>query len=172
MDPQRPSSSSSLPSSHRSCLTLFFLVQFSLEQNGPPPAASCSGTQRFVPLLFLVVMETSGPRVASQTLHWDKRAFEQLCAGRSSFLGLQRPPAVKWQHGSVRYLTGRRLPCLIRFGCSLRASSVAADVTKHELWIWAWALVILEDECDKAQRAPCCCHLLLLFCLPDKSYPH
>lgn len=88
--------SSPLPSSQRKLLFLVVVVQFSLELNGLPPAASCSGTQHFVPPLLLVVMETSRPVVlsltsiplfATQKLRRDKKAFEQLCADRSGFLG-------------------------------------------------------------------------------------
>lgn len=94
-----------LPSSRRRGLTLFFLfflVQFSLEQNRPPPAASCSRTQHFVPPSPSWWRRAGPPcchSAASVCLSgsawgWEE-AFEQLCASRSSFLGLQRRPAVK-----------------------------------------------------------------------------
>lgn len=81
---------------------LFFLVQFSLEQNRPPPAASCSRTQHFVPPSPSWWRRAGPPcchSAASVCLSgsawgWEE-AFEQLCASRSSFLGLQRRPAVK-----------------------------------------------------------------------------
>lgn len=81
---------------------LFFLVQFSLEQNRPPPAASCSRTQHFVPPSPSWWRRAGPPcchSAASVCLPgsawgWEE-AFEQLCASRSSFLGLQRRPAVK-----------------------------------------------------------------------------
>ena len=155
-------------------LTLFFfffcLVQFSLEQNRLPPAASCSRTQHFVPPSSSWWRRAGPPcchsaasvYLSGSTWGWEE-AFEQLCASRSSFLGLQRRPAVKkWQNTVIRdaWQAGG---CHVWFrsGWTLRGSSVTDGVTKHnELWIWAWALVILEDGCDKAQRAPCCCHLL------------
>lgn len=135
--------SSPLPSSQRKLLFLVVVVQFSLELNGLPPAASCSGTQHFVPPLLLVVMETSRPVVlsltsiplfATQKLRRDKKAFEQLCADRSGFLGgLRRRPAVKWHSTHIWHLTGQCLSalCLIRFGVPLKASPEADDVTKQ-----------------------------------------
>lgn len=164
---------------HRSCLTLFFCTTLT----GTKRTATCCQLLREATFCSSAPPRRAGDEwacravthlsvFASHTLHGDDKAFEQLCAGRSSFFGSPKTPCCKKPHHVYMwYLTGQCLPCLIIFLVLLRASSVADDVTKHnKLWIWAWALVILEDDCDKAQRAPCCCHLLPLFCLPDKSY--
>lgn len=118
---QRPSSlplsssSSSVPSPHWSCFCALNFVRFKLEQTKTtnpstprfvlPAPPRCDGDERRLSLISLC------------ELRGDRRDFEQLCAGRSSFLGLQRQHAVK--KGSVwfykRHSTGRSLPCLIRF---------------------------------------------------------
>ena len=67
----------------------------------------------------------------------------------------------------VLYLTGHRSRVWqVRWDLG-----VLGEAVKHNgLWIRAPDCVILEDDCDKAQRALHCCHLLPLLCSPDKSY--
>lgn len=116
-------------------------------------------------------METSRPAVLSLSsqrlplglcLGMRRSLWTAVCEQKQLF-GSPKTPRCKNGKNTVVRDAWQAGGCHVWFrsGWTLRGSSAADGVTKHnELWIWAWALVILEDGCDKAQRAPCCCHLL------------